>query len=172
MIPSTGPMAADRRRSVARMMTTAISPVSCSTSSTRRDALLAAAATPRETPDEKRSRRSTGRPGGKGERTTPPRTRPTRWSVANWLDPARLDAQRPCRSPPAACGIGYGCATDSCQPTGGALPETRARMEPKVDLDHSDYGNSPTSCCSKLQLTSKKYHQLIRQTSETGVFLQ
>lgn len=99
MIPSTGPMAADRRRSVARMMTT-----------TTADPLLPP---PRGGTrysrgarcDAKRTERRNGtgreggkRPGAEQNAAADSRTRPARWSVANWLDPARLDAQRPRRS--------------------------------------------------------------------------
>lgn len=96
------------------------------------------------------------------------RTRPARWSVANWLDPTRerLDAQRTRCSPLAACGIGCGCATDSRRPTGRA-PESafstysrRAWRRGAPRDRETNLGPSPAELARRART---EYHQLIRR---------
>ncbi|KYQ50251.1 hypothetical protein ALC60_10563 [Trachymyrmex zeteki] len=121
MIPSTGPMAADRRCSVAWMMTTTMTA----------DFLLL-------------------RAEGRATRQLAQATRSMVCCQLAWLDPASDCETRRAETPPsaatAACGIGCGCATsatdpDSCQPIGGAPHRSRTTLDdwnPRVRSDRVD----------------------------------
>ncbi|KYN27290.1 hypothetical protein ALC57_03634 [Trachymyrmex cornetzi] len=130
MIPSTGPMAADRRRSVAWMMTTMTADLLL-LHAEGRGAQLNCRDSRCDTRNARRKNTRSGRVGvgdeeGEEQRTRPSavdwRKRPARWSVANWLGltprvaTASCETRRAETPPSAACGIGCrcrcGCATD------------------------------------------------------------